>query len=120
MLAIKSDLNCLLLLLPLIMVHRGVSSIAFATNASCIYSAGADGMVCEIESLTGNLLGKFRASTKSISCLAVSSGRCFCQHSWCSAFDIYSTRHFMLNSLSLMVSFLQAFALKSIERILLN
>ncbi|XWS38991.1 hypothetical protein CRYUN_Cryun18bG0011600 [Craigia yunnanensis] len=51
----------------------GVSSIAFATNASCICSAGADGMVCEIESLTGNLLGKFRASTKSISCMAVSS-----------------------------------------------
>ncbi|KAE8731034.1 hypothetical protein F3Y22_tig00002841pilonHSYRG00210 [Hibiscus syriacus] len=51
----------------------GVSSIAFATNGSCIYSAGADGMVCKIDSLTGNLLGKFRASTKSISCMTVSS-----------------------------------------------
>ncbi|XWS14136.1 hypothetical protein CRYUN_Cryun36dG0097500 [Craigia yunnanensis] len=51
----------------------GVSAIAFATNGSCIYSAGADGMVCEVDSLTGNLLGKFRASTKSISCMAVSS-----------------------------------------------
>ncbi|GMI95070.1 Nuclear Glucose-responsive WD40 protein1, GLUCOSE HYPERSENSITIVE 40 [Hibiscus trionum] len=51
----------------------GVSAIAFATNGSCIYSAGADGMVCEIDSLTGNLLGKFRASVKSISCMTVSS-----------------------------------------------
>ncbi|KAE8734246.1 hypothetical protein F3Y22_tig00000778pilonHSYRG00404 [Hibiscus syriacus] len=51
----------------------GVSSIALATNGSCIYSAGADGMVCKIDSLTGNLLGKFRASTKSISCMTVSS-----------------------------------------------
>ncbi|KAE8690448.1 hypothetical protein F3Y22_tig00110895pilonHSYRG00462 [Hibiscus syriacus] len=50
----------------------GVSAIAFATNASCIYSAGVDGMVCEIDSLMRNLLRKFRASTKSISCLTVS------------------------------------------------
>ncbi|KAB2012208.1 hypothetical protein ES319_D09G073700v1 [Gossypium barbadense] len=50
----------------------GVSAIAFATNGSCIYSSGADGMICKIDSLTGNLLGKFRASTKSISCMAVS------------------------------------------------
>ncbi|PPS18847.1 hypothetical protein GOBAR_AA01722 [Gossypium barbadense] len=52
----------------------GVSAIAFATNGSCIYSSGADGMICKIDSLTGNLLGKFRASTKSISCMAVSCG----------------------------------------------
>ncbi|XP_022741436.1 WD repeat-containing protein 43 isoform X1 [Durio zibethinus] len=51
----------------------GVGAIGCATRGSCIYSAGADGMVCEIDSLTGNLLGKFRASTKSISCMAVSS-----------------------------------------------
>ncbi|KAK8490756.1 hypothetical protein V6N13_135944 [Hibiscus sabdariffa] len=51
----------------------GVSAIAFATNGSCIYSAGADGMVCEINSLTGNLLRKFRASVKAISCMTVSS-----------------------------------------------
>ncbi|XP_039056038.1 uncharacterized protein LOC120198861 [Hibiscus syriacus] len=30
-------------------------------------------MVCKIDSLTGNLLGKFKASTKSISCMTVSS-----------------------------------------------
>ncbi|KAH9683657.1 WD REPEATS REGION domain-containing protein [Citrus sinensis] len=51
----------------------GVSAISFATHGSCIYSAGADGMVCEIDPLTGSLLGKFRASTKGISCMAVSS-----------------------------------------------
>ncbi|KAK0607855.1 hypothetical protein LWI29_021569 [Acer saccharum] len=51
----------------------GVSAISFATHGSCVYSAGADGMVCEIDPLTGNLLGKFRASTKGISCMAVSS-----------------------------------------------
>ncbi|KAL5849376.1 hypothetical protein ACOSQ4_007389 [Xanthoceras sorbifolium] len=51
----------------------GVSAVSFATHGSCIYSAGADGMVCEIDPLTGNRLGKFRASTKGISCMAVSS-----------------------------------------------
>ncbi|KAH9766007.1 WD REPEATS REGION domain-containing protein [Citrus sinensis] len=51
----------------------GVGAISFATHGSCIYSAGADGMVCEIDPLTGSLLGKFRASTKGISCMAVSS-----------------------------------------------
>ncbi|GLT45733.1 hypothetical protein SLA2020_195420 [Shorea laevis] len=50
----------------------GVSAIAFSANGLCIYSAGADGMVCEIDSLTGNVLGKFKASTKAISCMAVS------------------------------------------------
>ncbi|KAM2236933.1 hypothetical protein ACFX1S_012347 [Malus domestica] len=51
----------------------GVSSISFARNASCIYTAGADGMICEIDSLTGNLSGKFKASTKAISSMSVSS-----------------------------------------------
>ncbi|XP_044500852.1 WD repeat-containing protein 43 [Mangifera indica] len=50
----------------------GVSAVSFAAHGSCIYSAGADGMICEIDSLTGNLLEKFRASTKGISCMAVS------------------------------------------------
>ncbi|XVF66171.1 hypothetical protein PTKIN_Ptkin10aG0014000 [Pterospermum kingtungense] len=51
----------------------GVSAISFAANASCIYSSGADGMVCEIDSSGGNLLQKFKASTKPISYMAVSS-----------------------------------------------
>lgn len=56
------------------LIHRGVSAVSFAAHGSCIYSAGADGMICEIDSLTGNLLEKFRASTKGISCMAVSPG----------------------------------------------
>lgn len=85
------------------MIYRGVSAITFATNASCIYSAGADGMVCEIDSLTGNLLGKFKASAKSISYMAVSSGRCFCQLG--ALLVIYILKSFYLNSLSLMMVF---------------
>ncbi|GAV64178.1 WD40 domain-containing protein/Utp12 domain-containing protein [Cephalotus follicularis] len=50
----------------------GVSAISFSTNNSCIYTAGADGMICEIDPLTGNLLRKFKASTKAISCMSVS------------------------------------------------
>lgn len=50
----------------------GVSSISFPRNASCIYTAGADGMISEIDALTGNLLGKFKASTKAISSMSVS------------------------------------------------
>ncbi|KAH9610622.1 hypothetical protein KSS87_012522 [Heliosperma pusillum] len=51
----------------------GVSAIAFAIQGSCIYTAGADGMVCEIDSLNGNLLRKFKASTKALSSICVSS-----------------------------------------------
>ena len=51
-----------------------VSAISFASSGSSIYTAGADGMICEIDSLTGNLLGKFKASTKAISSMSVSAG----------------------------------------------
>ncbi|KAM3707811.1 hypothetical protein ACB098_02G053500 [Castanea mollissima] len=51
----------------------GVSAISSSTRGSCVYTAGADGMICEIDSLSGNLLQKFRASTKAISCISVSS-----------------------------------------------
>ncbi|PWA61906.1 Quinonprotein alcohol dehydrogenase-like-superfamily [Artemisia annua] len=51
----------------------GVTAISSPANGSCVYTAGADGMVCELESMTGNLLGKFRASTKTISSMSVSS-----------------------------------------------
>ncbi|XP_004302893.1 PREDICTED: WD repeat-containing protein 43 [Fragaria vesca subsp. vesca] len=54
--------------------HAGrVSAISFARSGSSIYTAGADGMICEIDSLTGNLLGKFKASTKAISSMSVSA-----------------------------------------------
>ncbi|GJY12049.1 WD repeat-containing protein 43 [Tanacetum coccineum] len=51
----------------------GVTAISSPANGSCVYTAGADGMVCQLESMTGNLLGKFRASTKAISSMSVSS-----------------------------------------------
>ncbi|XP_074320356.1 uncharacterized protein LOC141657120 [Silene latifolia] len=51
----------------------GVSAIASAIQGSCVYTAGADGMVCEIDSLNGNLLRKFKASTKAVSSICVSS-----------------------------------------------
>ncbi|CAK9138939.1 unnamed protein product [Ilex paraguariensis] len=51
----------------------GVSAISFPTVGSCVYTAGADGMSCELDSMTGNLLRKFRASTKAISSISVSS-----------------------------------------------
>ncbi|GFZ21765.1 transducin family protein [Actinidia rufa] len=40
---------------------------------SYIYTAGADGIVCKLDSITGNLLGKYRASAKAISSMSVSS-----------------------------------------------
>ncbi|KAL3508132.1 hypothetical protein ACH5RR_033514 [Cinchona calisaya] len=51
----------------------GVGAISFSTHGSCIYTGGADGMVCELDSISGNLSRKFRASTKSISSISVSS-----------------------------------------------
>ncbi|XP_034684888.1 WD repeat-containing protein 43 isoform X2 [Vitis riparia] len=51
----------------------GVSAISCSTDGSCIYAAGADGMISKIDSSVGNLLGKFRASTKAISSMSVSS-----------------------------------------------
>ncbi|KAK3016350.1 hypothetical protein RJ639_005734 [Escallonia herrerae] len=51
----------------------GVTAVSFPTHGSCIYTAGADGMICELDSMTGNLVGKFRASTKAISSMSVAS-----------------------------------------------
>ncbi|XP_047330857.1 uncharacterized protein LOC124934378 [Impatiens glandulifera] len=51
----------------------GVSSISSPMHDSCIYTAGADGMICKLNSMTGNLLEKFKASSKAISSLSVSS-----------------------------------------------
>ncbi|KAL1806703.1 uncharacterized protein LOC108200108 [Daucus carota subsp. sativus] len=51
----------------------GVTSVSFPAHGSCIYTAGADGMICELDSLTGNLLRKFKASSKAISSMSVSS-----------------------------------------------
>jgi WD40 repeat protein len=43
-------------------------------NGSSFYTAGADGMICTIDFTTGNLLNKFKASSKAISCISVSPG----------------------------------------------
>ncbi|KAG4982862.1 hypothetical protein JHK87_027611 [Glycine soja] len=50
----------------------GVRVIASSANVSSIYTAGVDGMVCVIDFMTGNLLEKFKASTKPVSCMSVS------------------------------------------------
>ncbi|KAJ4883038.1 transducin family protein / WD-40 repeat family protein [Raphanus sativus] len=50
----------------------GVNAVSSSTKASCIYSGGADGMVCEIDPHSGNLNRKFKASTKAVSSLSVS------------------------------------------------
>ncbi|KAK7363533.1 hypothetical protein VNO77_05679 [Canavalia gladiata] len=50
----------------------GVRAIAASANGSSVYTAGTDGMVCVIDSMTGNLLEKFKASTKAVSCMSVS------------------------------------------------
>ncbi|KAG8370468.1 hypothetical protein BUALT_Bualt14G0120000 [Buddleja alternifolia] len=50
----------------------GVSAVSFPKHGSRIYTAGADGMVCELDSMSGNLLNKFSAASKAISSLAVS------------------------------------------------
>ncbi|KAF5192144.1 Wd repeat-containing protein [Thalictrum thalictroides] len=51
----------------------GVNAISFSSHNSCIYSAGVDGMVCRIDSMSGSLLEKFKASTKAISSMVISS-----------------------------------------------
>ncbi|KAK8925784.1 hypothetical protein KSP39_PZI018127 [Platanthera zijinensis] len=53
--------------------HRGVSAIAFSRNNSYIYTAGLDGMVCQIDWSIGSIISKFRSSTKGISTLAISA-----------------------------------------------
>ncbi|XP_031374684.1 WD repeat-containing protein 43 isoform X1 [Punica granatum] len=50
----------------------GVSAISFSKQRSHIFTSGADGMICEIDFLTGNLVQKFRGSTKAISAMTIS------------------------------------------------
>ncbi|GAB2265871.1 hypothetical protein Dimus_000902 [Dionaea muscipula] len=51
----------------------GVSAISFSKQLSCIYTAGADGMVCEIDPNGGNLVRKFKASVMAVSSMSVSA-----------------------------------------------
>ncbi|KAK9127943.1 hypothetical protein Syun_016740 [Stephania yunnanensis] len=50
----------------------GVGAISFSAYTSCIYTAGVDGTVCQIDGMVGNPVGRFRASTKAISSMAIS------------------------------------------------
>lgn len=50
----------------------GVSAVSFPLHGSHIYTAGADGMVCQLDAMSGNLTSKFNATSRAISCLAVS------------------------------------------------
>ncbi|XP_057957675.1 uncharacterized protein LOC131150757 [Malania oleifera] len=50
----------------------GVSDISFSACGSCIYVVGADGMICKIDYISGELLGKFKASAKAIFSMSVS------------------------------------------------
>lgn len=54
---------------------RGVKSVAFNKTGLRVYSAGHDGNVCELDSLTGQHLSKFRAAKIPLSCVAVSPGQ---------------------------------------------
>ncbi|GAA0145365.1 hypothetical protein LIER_05577 [Lithospermum erythrorhizon] len=51
----------------------GVTAVSIPSRGSCIYTAGADGMVSELDSYSGSLLRKFRACTKAISSMSVSA-----------------------------------------------
>lgn len=64
---------CLHKLNPLF-IFRGVNAVSFSSERSCVYSAGADGMVCQTDPASGNLLEKFKASGKAISSMVISPG----------------------------------------------
>ncbi|KAK1303312.1 hypothetical protein QJS10_CPB11g00482 [Acorus calamus] len=51
----------------------GVTAVCSPRNGLCIYTAGADGMVCQIESATGIVIRRHKSSTKAISALSVSA-----------------------------------------------
>uniref|UniRef100_A0A6V7QSS4 Uncharacterized protein n=1 Tax=Ananas comosus var. bracteatus TaxID=296719 RepID=A0A6V7QSS4_ANACO len=51
----------------------GVTAVSFSIHRLCVYTAGVDGMVCQIDISTEKVLGRFRSSTKAISSLSISS-----------------------------------------------
>ncbi|KAI5415692.1 hypothetical protein KIW84_040923 [Lathyrus oleraceus] len=50
----------------------GVRAISSLANGSTFYTSGADGMICAIDFTTGNLLEKFKASSKAVTSISVS------------------------------------------------
>lgn len=65
--------------------------MSFSKETSSVYTVGVDGMVCNVDFSSGNILGKFKASAKAISSMAVSPGLFVC-----SSFKFYL--FFSLNS----------------------
>ena len=57
-----------------LLLHRGVNAVSYSGHNSSIYTAGEDGMICQIDFSAGIILGKFKASTKAISALSISAG----------------------------------------------
>ncbi|WMV09878.1 hypothetical protein MTR67_003263 [Solanum verrucosum] len=53
--------------------HLTVNAISFPFHGSFVYTAGADGLACKIDSMSRNILHKFKASTKAMSYLPISS-----------------------------------------------
>ncbi|XP_073113785.1 uncharacterized protein [Elaeis guineensis] len=51
----------------------GVSAVSFSKYHQCVYTAGVDGMVCQIDTKTGSIIGKFRSSSRAISSLSISA-----------------------------------------------
>ncbi|MCO5603650.1 hypothetical protein L7F22_057801 [Adiantum nelumboides] len=50
----------------------GVKSLTFTKSGSFLYTSGADGMVCQFDTGSGQLQGKFKASKRAVSCIAIS------------------------------------------------
>ncbi|KAG9459712.1 hypothetical protein H6P81_004220 [Aristolochia fimbriata] len=50
----------------------GVTQLSFANNGGTLYTAGADGMVAELDAATGEPISKFKASKKPIISLSLS------------------------------------------------
>ena len=57
------------------LVFSGVKSLVFAKSGDILYSAGADGVVSVINVDSGELLEKFKASKRAVSCISVSRGK---------------------------------------------
>ncbi|RRT84022.1 hypothetical protein B296_00005018, partial [Ensete ventricosum] len=54
---------------------RGVTAVSYSMLRRYVYTTGVDGMVCQIDTSTGSILGRFRAFTKPISSMSVSAGK---------------------------------------------
>ncbi|RWR72393.1 WD repeat-containing protein 43 isoform X1 [Cinnamomum micranthum f. kanehirae] len=55
----------------------GATSLSFANKGQALHTAGIDGMVCELDSKTGVIIGKFKASRKPIASLVLSTDERF-------------------------------------------